>query len=85
MYMNKSEQSGMYESIYSLIRVARNQRSSDKIGKLILYSGTSMTTFLEHRFKWSKLSLWLSKHLIHSIHNVQSSPISAQRLPASSS
>jgi hypothetical protein len=35
MYMNKSEQRGMYESIYSLIRVARNQRSSDKIGKLI--------------------------------------------------
>jgi len=32
--MNESEQRDMY-GIYSLIRVARNQRSSDKIGKLI--------------------------------------------------
>jgi hypothetical protein len=89
MYMNKSEQKGMCESIYSLIRVARNQRSSDKIGKLILYSGTGYDQHFKNTVAISGVryhSLWLSKQLIDPIHNVQSSSIiSIQRLPASSS
>lgn len=53
--MNGSEQRDMC-GIYSLNGVARNQRSSDKIGKLIWNSGTDMTTFQEHRVQRSGVS-----------------------------
>lgn len=71
MYMNEREQRDMC-GIYSLIRVARNQRSSDKIGKLILNSGTDMTTFQEHRLQRSGVSEGITPAIIDTLYTQRS-------------